>query len=71
VRAQALLDLLALPKPCAEANATESMLVRVAGADHQNETGYCNEDAIQSARGAAIDLASAHFSGHSLISPPF
>ncbi len=71
VQMRALLDLLGHAKPCGEANRTETILVRVSGTDHQKETGHCNDSAIQSARAAALELASAHFPGHSLISPPF
>jgi hypothetical protein len=71
VTAPGLLSLLGQAKTCADANQTESMLVRIAGTDHENDTGYCNDEPIQAARGAALRVAAARFPGHSLISPPF
>ncbi|MBC8073409.1 MAG: hypothetical protein IAG13_34130 [Deltaproteobacteria bacterium] len=69
--APALLTLLDRADACSGANATETMLVRVAGTEHRNETGHCNDDAVQAARGAMIDLTTRHFREHDLISPPF
>jgi hypothetical protein len=66
-----LVALLDQPKACTEANATETMLVRVSGVEHRNETGYCNDAAIQNARGAMVRLAGETFPDHSLITPPF
>ncbi len=67
----ALLATLARTPCCADANQSETMLVRLAGADHQNATGYCNDPPIQAARQAIQALTNAHFPDHSLISPPF
>jgi len=69
--APALLAVLDRPKACADANATETMLVRVAGTDHRNETGHCNDESVQVARGAMIEVTARYFSDHHLISPPF
>ena len=71
LRDPALLALHARPPPCPDSNQTETMLVRIAGTDHQNATGACNEPPIQAARAAILALTSTHFPGHSLISPPF
>jgi hypothetical protein len=70
-RDTALLALLARPTPCSGADASETMLTRIAGTDHTGTTGMCNEPPIQSARQAIQRLTDAHFAGHSLISPPF
>ena len=69
--APALRALLAQPSACAGANQTQTMLVRLAGTDHRNATGYCNDAPIQAARAAIQALTTAHFPDHSLISPPF
>ena len=53
------------------ANQTETMLVRIAGTDHRNATGACNEPPILAARAAIQALTNTHFDGHSLNSPPF
>ncbi|MEZ4449103.1 MAG: hypothetical protein R3B09_06455 [Nannocystaceae bacterium] len=71
VTAPGLLALLDQGKVCPEANATEAVQVRLRGVDHQNQTGYCNGDAVQAVRRALLDLVGAHFSGHHMISPPF
>lgn len=71
LRDPALLALLALPTPCPDANQTETMLVRIAGTDHRNATGACNEPPILAARAAIQALTNTHFDGHSLNSPPF
>jgi hypothetical protein len=69
--AAALLTLLDRADACSGANATETMLVRVAGMEHRNETGHCNDEPVQAARGAMIELTARHFRDHHLISPPF
>jgi len=66
-----LLALLGRAAACPTANHTETILVRLAGADHQNATGYCNEGPIQAVRAAIQGLTTQHFPEHSLISPPF
>jgi len=57
--------------PCSTANRSETMLVRVAGRNHDNQTGFCNSPSIQAVRGVLMALTSEHFPQHSLISPPF
>ena len=69
--APALLAVLDRPKACADANATETMLVRIAGTDHRNETGHCNDESVQAARGAMMEVTARYFSDHHLVSPPF
>lgn len=67
-------DLLAIldHKPaCSGANETETMLVSVAGVEHRNATGYCNEAPIQAVRKVLLELASKHFPDNHLICPPF
>jgi len=71
LRAPALLALLDRARTCPDANQTETILVRVAGTDHRNATGNCNEAPIQAARAAIQGLTNAHFPDHSIISPPF
>lgn len=67
-------DLLAIldHKPaCSGANETEGMMVVVAGVEHRNATGYCNEAPIQEVRKVLLELASRHFPDNHLICPPF
>ena len=71
LRDPALLTLLERPSACADANLSEKMLARVAGAEREGATGNCNDAPIQAARGAILTLTAAAFAGHSLISPPF
>ena len=66
-----LMALLGQAKVCATANDTEHMLVRLGRSDHQNQTGYCNQDAVQAARAAIMELTQEQFPNHSLISRPF
>jgi hypothetical protein len=67
----ALLGLLDAPRVCPDANDTESLLVRIAGTDHDADTGYCNDPPLLDARTAVQSLVRAHFPDHHLISPPF
>ncbi len=67
----ALLTLLGQPQTCPEVNQTETLLVRTAGTDHQNATGYCNSAPLHAVRAAIMQLTQTHFPNHSLISPPF
>lgn len=63
--------LLSAGPPCPDANATESMTLRVGSAEHAARTGACNDAPIMDARGAMIELCSQLFPEHSLVSPPF
>ncbi len=63
--------LLSADRPCRDANATESMTLRVGATEHAATTGACNEEPIMAARSAMIDLCSQLFPEHSLVSPPF
>lgn len=66
-----LLAILDRKPACSGANETEGMLVRIAGVEHGNATGYCNEAPIQAVRGVLLELARTHFPDNHLISPPF
>lgn len=63
--------LLSADRACRDANATESMTLRVGAAEHAAATGACNDEPIMAARGVMIDLCSRYFPEHSLVSPPF
>lgn len=66
-----LLTILDRKPACSGANETEGMRVIVAGVEHGNATGYCNEVPIQMVRKVLLELASRHFPDNHLICPPF
>lgn len=66
----ALLAVLERAPVCEGADASETMLVVIDGAEHRADTGMCNDDPLLEARKALFGTAGPHFRDHYLTCPP-
>jgi hypothetical protein len=65
-----LLGVLGRAPVCDGADASETMLVIIDGAEHRADTGMCNVDPLLEARRVLFSTVGPHFSDHHLICPP-